>query len=56
MSETREYEKYEFCSNIRCGFFHHIEIKCLNKHRCIFSAKDFHHWLKDNGFKIVKDK
>lgn len=47
----REYQKHEFCSDIECLSF---AFGACQSAECIFSAKDFHHWLKKNGFKIVK--
>ena len=50
-----EYEKYEFCKDIKCP---EMEGKtyCDNDPRyCLFSAKRFHNWLQENNFKIIKD-
>lgn len=50
----REYKKYEFCKAIKC-----IALKdnlCrTDPEMCMYSAKEFHQWLKENNFKIIKD-
>jgi|GEM_PF-2274452 len=55
----REYQKYEFCKAVDCasllcdqnGVYH-----CIRSNKmCQHTAKEIHHWLKENGFKIVKE-
>ena len=50
-----EYKKYEFCKAIDCPGLRN-DGTCYEKDPafCLHSAKDLHHWLKNNGFKIVK--
>jgi len=50
----REYEKHEFCLAMRCAWLKKGECQ-LQPGGCLF-AKEFHIWLKKNGFKIVKNK
>ena len=50
-----EYEKYEFCKDIKCP---EMEGKtyCDNDPRyCLFTAKRFHQWLQCHNFKIIKE-
>jgi len=50
----REYEKHEFCLAMRCSWLKKGE--CRLKPGCCHSARGLHVWLKENGFKIVKNK
>lgn len=56
-----EYKKLEFCIDVSCQHYWPESTHCQehcgvnNKSNCNFTAKEFHHWLKDNGYKIVKD-
>ena len=58
----RKYSKYEFCKSVNCNQLipesktYGINECCMfkNDHDCIFTAKEFHRWLKDNGFEIMK--
>lgn len=60
MKETH-YQKYEFCEAVNCEAFipssqkHSIIEGCIfmNPKACIKTAREFHHWLKDNGYAIV---
>lgn len=56
MSEKRKYEKYEFCKSVCCEELEPYGCgrKDLPVSWCIKSARHFHHWLKENGFEIVK--
>jgi len=56
----REYKKYEFCKSVKC---HELaenvrekEFKCIMRtdRACTKRAKEFHTWLVNNGFKIIK--
>lgn len=53
-STSREYRKYEFCEDIDCIGMRHGKCSVKGPNECICTAKDFHHWLNENGFKIVK--
>jgi len=62
-----EYKRRELCSDVRCpvqmllnkekegsGKYEYIRKIC--KSSCIYTTYDFHHWLIDKGFLIVKPK
>lgn len=55
----RCYIDYEFCINITCGYLEHDEngAKCYwdSPVSCCMTAREFHRWLKNNRFKVVKD-
>ena len=63
LGRTKEYEKCEFCKQIKCECLIPeseelgIPISCNFSHDkdCIYTAREFHHWLKENGFKIIKE-
>jgi len=47
------YEKYEFCKQVECIWLEGG--KCfVDNNSCVHSAKAFHHWLRENGYRIVK--
>lgn len=50
----REYQKYEFCKAIKCPSLKD-NICNIDPEVCLYSAKEFHIWIKENNFKIVKD-
>jgi len=56
--DETEYQDHEFCESIRCASFKNE--KCnwfepfLDDCGCHKSAKRFHKWLNENGFKIVR--
>jgi len=55
----QEYQKYDFCCSIDNGknCLDWVDGDCcfvLNQD-CTRTAKEFHHWLKENGYRIVKD-
>lgn len=55
MSDRMEYEEYEFCKDVRCPSF----LLCLQESDtlivdCVMTAKEYHKWLKEKGFKIIK--
>ena len=56
-TELRRYTKNEFCKNIGCEHFKPSfetdELKCQAV-GCIKTAKDFHHWLNENKFHLLK--
>ncbi len=62
-----EYKRREFCQEIECPVqlelnpveensegYEKIRQKC--KKNCQFSAREFHYWLMDKGYLIVKPK
>jgi len=60
----QEYKDHEFCKDIACeGYserWKHVNgVYCVYKGRprpdCARTARDFIKWLKQNGYRIVKD-
>lgn len=57
---SREYRKYEFCKSVGCYYyypnnrFEAENCSVPNMSICPYTAKEFHKWLKENGFKIFK--
>lgn len=49
--EKDEYQKYEFCKDVECTALEH---GVCNAYVCHKTAKHFHQWLKQNGYKIIK--
>ena len=47
------YEKYEFCRSMKCPYLTPSTTCCIDG--CFYTVKRFHHWLKKNNFKIIKD-
>lgn len=61
----REYKKREFCNSVKCpvqlelntkkeGSEEYEKIRQECKKNCRFSARDFHYWLIEKGYMIVK--
>jgi len=50
---TQRYQKKEFCIAMNCPRLMKRSLKCKTK-SCIYSAKQFHHWLNENDFCIAK--
>ena len=50
----QEYGKYEFCRDIGCVYAPPNGCK-IDAPGCVRTAKEFHHWLKENGYRIVRD-
>ena len=56
----REYQKYEFCKAVNCSCYTpgakdlQVLPNCITSD-CVMTAKEFHHWLMDNWFKIIKE-
>ena len=51
MSNENEYQNYDFCKDVNCRDW----LKgCCTITDCNYSAKEFHMWLNNNGYKIVK--
>ena len=53
----QEYQKYEFCRDVECEHLYNQK-KCVVSQdiHCGYTAKEFHHWLKENGYKIAKER
>lgn len=59
--EVRHYNQFEYCKACGCNRLvgkntqeERIQCKISTNDRCPKSAKQFHAWLKNNGFLIVK--
>jgi hypothetical protein len=50
----QEYQKHEFCRSVKCLDFRNGKCWAQVDEDCLMTAKEFHHWLKENGFKVVK--
>ncbi|MEM2917975.1 MAG: hypothetical protein QXY62_00530 [Candidatus Altiarchaeota archaeon] len=63
----QEYRKREFCNSVKCPVqlelnktkenseeYEKIRDEC--KTNCRFSARDFHYWLINHGYIIIKPK
>lgn len=50
-----EYQKYEYCRDIGCPMYSPHSGRCTMDTECIESARDFHGWLENHGYKIVKE-
>jgi hypothetical protein len=59
------YKKRTFCKAVKCpvqlklnslqeGTEEYEKVRKTCKKACKFSARDFHYWLMDNGYLIVK--
>ena len=55
--DKNEYKDHEFCKAVGCSGFCFKTQKCMVyvPSDCKFTAKEFHKWLKINGYKIVKE-
>lgn len=51
-----EYQKYEFCKAKNCKYLNAVREKCRNLISCYYTAKEFHTWLEEHNFKIVKQE
>jgi len=53
-----EYRKYEFCKSTGCCNFNNNTCDHAGKgsNMCNRTAKEFHKWLKENNFKLVKEE
>lgn len=47
------YQNKEFCKSVRCSKLEGG--KCVDTY-CVKTAKEFHHWLNENGFCLLKCK
>jgi hypothetical protein len=52
--EYQEYQDYEFCKDVKCRDWLKSANCCCPITDCNYSAKEFHIWLNNNGYKIVK--
>mgnify|MGYP001472192644 CR=1 FL=1 len=59
-TELRRYENKEFCKDMQCQMLHRSSVDkneffCeRNTKGCVYTAKEFHHWLNENGFHLLK--
>jgi len=62
-----EYRRREYCNDIKCpvqmllnaekeGSEKYEKIRALCKTNCIHTTYEFHHWLIEKGFLIVRPK
>lgn len=62
-----DYKRREYCNDIKCpvqlllneqqqGSEKYEQIRQICKSKCISSTYDFHHWLIDKGFLVIKPK
>lgn len=51
----QEYKKYEFCKAVSCIHIINSDRCHMKEWDCPWTAKEFHKWLKDKSFKIVKE-
>lgn len=53
-----EYKDYEFCIAMNCKYYYpknrFEEANCACNVDCVHSAKEFHKWLVNNNFKLLK--
>jgi hypothetical protein len=60
-----DYKRREFCSDVKCpiqmllnkqkeGSASYEELRAVCKSDCLKTTYQFHHWLTDKGFLIVK--
>lgn len=59
-TELRRYTNKEFCVAVKCKELLHggtdkDDLHCNSKNNgCIKTAKEFHKWLNENGFHLLK--
>lgn len=62
-----DYKKREFCNDVKCHIQmimntkeqdskEYEELRGICKKNCIHSTYEFHHWLIEKGFLVVKPK
>ena len=60
-----DYQRREFCKDVKCprqielmqqeeGSEEHEKIRQECKEKCLFTTWQFHHWLIDKGYLIVR--
>ena len=47
------YGKHEFCKSMNCPYL--TPATTCDICGCFYTAKQFHHWLQENNFKIIKE-
>jgi hypothetical protein len=59
------YKRREYCKDIRCPIQHQLDkhqpgtdeyeqVRGICKAECIHTTYEFHHWLMDHGYEIVR--
>jgi len=62
-----DYKRREYCNDVKCliqmllnkeseGSPKYDEIRAVCKSNCIHTTHEFHYWLIQNGFEVVKPK
>lgn len=51
LKPVEEYKKHEFCKDVKCTA---LEYNTCSPVICHKTAKHFHRWLEQNGYKIIK--
>jgi len=65
IKDHRDYKRREFCKDVRCdiqldldaqepGSEGYERIRQICKERCKYTTYQFHHWLIEKGFLIIK--
>lgn len=60
-----DYQRREYCKGIKCqvqalmdkkpeGSQEYNDLREICKEKCLHTAHDFHRWLADNGFLVLK--
>jgi len=60
-----DYKRREYCKDVECpvqlimnkkkeGTPEYEELRGICKNKCIHTTYEFHHWLIENGFLVVK--
>ena len=60
-----DYKRREYCNDVKCpiqmllnqekeGAAKHEDIRDICKNSCIHTTYEFHHWLMDRGFLIIR--
>jgi len=53
--QVQSYQKYEFCEAMKCSYLDAGPIGChISDGNCVYAAKEFHSYLTENGFEIVR--
>ena len=51
--KKKEYKDHEFCKSVKCLWRRFSECD-VDANNCVYTAKEFHKWLKSNGYRIVR--
>ena len=54
-NQITPYQKYAFCKAVNCPVIKDQPTCIVGSIMCIRTAKEFHCWLMDNGYKIIKE-